>query len=53
MGKYLTDSISQPATLGFMQVGHDQQSSANCKSRLRSCMFTLQKIEIKLAVFTY
>jgi len=21
-------------TLGFMQVGHDQQTSANCKSRL-------------------
>jgi hypothetical protein len=21
-------------TLGFMQVGHDQQTSANCKSKL-------------------
>jgi hypothetical protein len=23
-----------PTTLGFMQVGHDQQTSTNCKSRL-------------------
>lgn len=29
-----TDFYKLPLTGGFMQVGHDQQTSANCKSRL-------------------
>jgi hypothetical protein len=29
-----TKEIKLPPTLGFMQVGHDKQTSANCKSKL-------------------
>ena len=30
----MTRENNEPLTLGFMQVGLDQQTSANCKSKL-------------------
>jgi hypothetical protein len=31
---FTADKIKLPTTLGFMQVGLDQQTSTNCKSKL-------------------